>query len=60
MSHMSQMQVEAAASAPPVAVAGLTVLGVGISDWVQIVALIWLLLQIGHFVYTKIVKRERR
>lgn len=57
---MSAPQVEALASAPPVTVAGLTLFGVGIADWVQVLAAVWLVIQIGHFIYTKLVKGQRK
>jgi hypothetical protein len=40
-------------STPPVAVAGMTVLGYPLADWVQVLALVWLGLQIGWFIYSK-------
>ncbi len=47
------------ASAPPVAITGLTLMGVGLSDWVMIVTLLWLALQIGYFVYSKFFKKPK-
>jgi hypothetical protein len=48
-----------AAAAPPVTVAGMTVLGYPISDWVQVLAGLWLLMQIGWWVYTRIIRKGR-
>lgn len=44
----------AAKGLPPMTVAGLTLAGVQLSDWVLIVTLVWLLLQIGDFIYKKV------
>lgn len=44
---------EALASAPPTSVAGLTLVGVGLQDWVLIVTLVWILLQMGYFTYKR-------
>lgn len=43
----------AAKGLPPATVAGLTLAGVQLSDWVLIVTLIWLLLQIGGFCFDR-------
>lgn len=51
MKHEPIQQV--VAGTPPVAVAGLTFLGTPIADWVQLLALVWLVLQIGFFVHGK-------
>lgn len=48
-----QTAADIAASAPPVTVAGMSFVGYPIQDWVQVIALIWLVLQIGYFVYAK-------
>lgn len=56
---MTAPQFEATLSAPPVTVAGLTFMGVGIADWVQVLAGVWLVLQIGHFIYTKVRNRNK-
>lgn len=56
---MKSQLAEAATAAPPISIAGMTFLGYGVSDWVQAVALLWLLIQIGYFVYTKIIKRDK-
>lgn len=49
----------AVASAPPMAVAGLSFFGISISDWVQVMALIWLVVQIGWFLYSKITRKDK-
>jgi hypothetical protein len=43
-------------SAPPVAVTGLSLAGVPLSDWVLIATLGWIGIQAGWFVWTNIVK----
>jgi hypothetical protein len=52
------MKTEQLVAGPPVAVAGMTFLGYGVGDWVQVLALVWLVLQIGYFVWTKIIKKD--
>lgn len=44
---------EAALSAPPAAVAGLTLVGVSLQDWVMGVTLLWLAVQISWFAYQR-------
>lgn len=48
-------------SAPPVTVAGMKWFGYPVSDWVSVLAGLWLLLQIIWWLYTKAqVLRERK
>ncbi len=44
----------AAKALPPVTVAGLTLAGVQLSDWVLILTILWLCLQIGDFIFKKV------
>jgi hypothetical protein len=44
---------EAALSAPPVSIAGLSLAGVSLQDWVLITTLVWLGCQIGWFAYSR-------
>lgn len=53
------MKTEQLTSAPPIAVAGMTLLGYSISDWVQVLALVWLIVQIGYFVWSKFFRRDK-
>jgi hypothetical protein len=46
-------------STPPVAVAGMVFAGLPLSDWVQIAALAWIVLQAGYFVYSKLIKKTK-
>ena len=39
---------------PPVAVAGMTLFGFAISDWVQVLAAVWLIVQIVWFINKQI------
>lgn len=48
-----------AAAAPPVTVAGITFLGHPVADWVQVVAIVWLVLQIGWFIWSKIIREDK-
>lgn len=40
-------------------VAGMTFLGYQIADWVQVVALAWLVMQIGYFVWSKFIRKNK-
>lgn len=44
---------EAISSAPPISVAGLTLAGVSLQDWVLIATLGWIGLQAAWFVYRR-------
>lgn len=44
---------QAAASSPPIAIAGLTVAGVHLQDWVLIATLGWIGLQMAWFLYRR-------
>lgn len=44
---------EAVNVAPPASVAGMTLAGVAMSDWVLIATLVYLVMQITWFVYSK-------
>lgn len=55
MIHESQQVVEAVKAAPPFTVAGLALCGVPLQDWVFILTLIYLALQIGYFIFSKII-----
>jgi uncharacterized membrane protein YfcA len=50
---------EIAASAPPVSVAGMTWFGYAPADWVQVLAGIWLVLQIGYFIWSKFIRKDK-
>lgn len=47
-----------AVAAPPVGVAGLTFMGAPISEWVQVLAAIWLIVQIGCKLYDQYRKHK--
>lgn len=44
---------EALASAPPASVAGLTLVGISLQDWVLVATLFWLACQITYFGYQR-------
>lgn len=44
---------EAVSSAPPISVAGLTLVGVSLQDWVLIATLLWITLQMAYFGYQR-------
>lgn len=44
---------EAAASAPPVSVAGLALAGISLQDWVLIATLLWIAVQMAYFGYQR-------
>jgi hypothetical protein len=43
-------------AAPPVSVAGLSLAGIHLQDWVFILTIIYTLLQMGYFIYSKFIK----
>lgn len=47
-------------SGPPVLVSGLTLAGLELNDWVLIATLVWIVLQIGWFVWSKMVRPSRQ
>lgn len=51
---------EYALTAPPVAVAGITLAGVTLQDWVYILTLISLALQIGWFLWKRYKEWKRK
>lgn len=51
---------KAAGAVPPVIVSGLTVCGVGLQDWVYILTALYLILQIGKFLWNTISKWRSR
>lgn len=46
-------------AAPPVSVAGLGLAGVSLNEWVLIATLIYTILQIVWFVYSKFIRKDR-
>lgn len=52
----SEGTIEALKSSPPVAIGGLTLGGVTFQDWVYILTIIYLIMQIGWFAYSKFIK----
>jgi len=51
---MSTQATEVVASVPPVAVAAWTFLEHPAEEWLQVLAVIWLLMQMAWFIYSKI------
>ena len=47
------------AATPPVTVAGMTALGIPLADWVQVLAAIWLVVQIAGYLYNFWKKRKQ-
>jgi hypothetical protein len=56
---MTSHVTDAIASSPPVAVAGMTFYGYGVADWVQVAALVWIIIQIGWWAYKNFIKKEK-
>lgn len=52
-SNTQEYVTEATRAAPPVAVGGLTLGGVGLSDWVLIATLVYTVLQVGFLIRDK-------
>ena len=40
-------------NAPPIAVAGMTMAGVSLQDWVYVLTIAWLVVQLAWFCYSK-------
>lgn len=49
---------EQTSNALAVGTVGFTVLGIPIQDWAALLAAVWILLQMGWWIYTKIKKKE--
>ena len=56
---LPDMLVEATKSAPPVAITGITLVGISLSDWVLIATLTYTFLQMGWFVWDKMIRPRR-
>lgn len=46
-------------AAPPVSVTGLTLMGVSLNEWVLMMTLLYTVLQIGWFVYSKFIRKVK-
>lgn len=46
-------------AAPPVSVAGLSLAGVTLNEWVLIATLAYTLLQMGWFIYSKFIRKDK-
>lgn len=57
----SELAGEITKAAPPVSVAGLSLAGVGLSDWVLVMTLIYTVLQTAWFIYSKLklIRKEK-
>ncbi|WP_328277777.1 hypothetical protein [Sphingobium sp.] len=51
--------VEVTKAVPPVAVTGISLAGIGLSDWVLISTLIYTVMQAGWFVWEKLIRPWR-
>lgn len=63
MSLNHEEAVQAGLSAPPVTVVAVTLAGITLQDWVFILTIAWVLMQMGWFVFDKVVRpalAERR
>ena len=59
MTTNSDVMHEAVKAAPAVTVGGLTFFGVGLSDWVLLLTLIYTILQIGFLIRDKVIRPRR-
>lgn len=50
---------ESAKAAPPVAVSALTLFNIGLQDWVYILTMLYIAIQVGWFVWSKILKKDK-
>lgn len=55
--NTAELLSEAGKSAPSLTVAGLSLGGVTLSDWVLLATLLYTLLQMGWFVYSKFIRK---
>lgn len=46
-------------AAPPVSITGLTLAGVSLNEWVLIATLLYTVLQIGWFIYSKFIRKDK-
>lgn len=47
-------------ASPPVTVAGLSLAGVSLNEWVLILTLLYTLMQMGWFIYSKLIRKDNR
>ena len=50
---------ESTKAVPPVAVSALTLFGIGLQDWVYLLTLVYIGIQVGWFIWSKILKKGR-
>ena len=50
---------ETAKAVPPVAVSALTLFGIGLQDWVYLLTMLYIGIQVGWFVWSKIMRKDR-
>jgi len=50
---------EALKATPPATVVGLSLGGITLNQWVMIATLIYTLMQIGWFIYSKLIRKEK-
>ena len=58
-SNLKANAMEAVASAPPLTVAGFTFLGHPLADWLQVLAAVWIIIQMCHFIYSKFIRKDK-
>lgn len=51
--------IDNAIAAPPLTVVGMTFLGLPLDDWLKLLGIAWLLLQIGHFLWVKFARKDK-
>lgn len=58
---MKQQISDTVASVPPLTVVGLTFLGVSLDDWLKLLGVAWILIQMGTFIWRNYFKdRDNR
>lgn len=57
MSAHHDLTIEAVKSSPPVTVVALTLGGIPLQEWVYILTIVYLVLQMGWFVWAKIFRK---
>ena len=54
-----ELKVDAVMASPPITVAGLTLGGITLQDWVYLLTIFHLLLLIGWFIYSKFIRKAK-
>ncbi len=59
MANIKQQAAEWAAATPPLATTGMTWFGYPVADWVQVLMGIWIIAQLGWFVWVRFLRKDK-